>query len=281
MFVLLCVYCRVLATGQVATCATEWQSTWSPPKADKTEYLFQRAHTQTHRDFRKGHTCTVYIFVCMLRSYLLHVLALICRSSGQMSNHENSMMICKKNTCQYHFESYRWLEGSQFSSKTHNLLQNLAASTEGNAMMSQIRISDVSTSGLFTRSKATACRPTMDITKPMVQLAPEVKFASGVFMKKAGMSGTSGTSGTSNDSELCRAKAVPRSAMMASTAASTGTRAKHITLSPTASGIPGEGQLLSMLNWNCKMYPAAACGMKLAMRSRTFLLKKNRSMWNI
>ena len=138
-------------------------------------------------------------------------------------------------------------------------------------MMSQIRVSDVSTSGLFTRSKATACRPTMDITKPIVQLAPEVKFASGVFMKKAGMSGTSGTS---NDSELCRAKAVPRSAMMASTAASTGTRAKHIRLSPTASGIPGEGQLLSMLNWNCKMYPAAACGMKPAMRSRTFLLKK-------
>ena len=163
---------------------------------------------------------------------------------------------------------------SIFVNSSQLLLQNLATSTEGNAMMSQIRVSDVSTSGLFTRSKATACRPTMDITKPMVQLAPEVKFASGVFMKKAGMSGTSGTSGTSNDSELCRAKAVPRSAMMASTAASTGIRAKHIRLSPTASGIPGEGHFLSMLNWNCKMYPAAACGMKPAMRSRTFPLKK-------
>lgn len=56
----------------------------APQKLTKLSIFFN-AHT--HKDFRKGHTCTVYIFLCVLRSYLLNVLALIRRSNGQMSNH--------------------------------------------------------------------------------------------------------------------------------------------------------------------------------------------------
>ena len=100
-------------------------------------------HADTHRDFRKGHTCTVYIFVCMLRSYSLNVPALISRSSGQMRNHFSIYTkivwwYAKNHT--YHVSVSFWPKATggwkivnfRQKLKAHNLLQNLAASTEGN-----------------------------------------------------------------------------------------------------------------------------------------------------